>query len=191
MVRLGLMSFGGGRPIDVKCHRQHIISRAHNQYGLSRLMLTLIICLEAGLVSFIIARLLFLSPFPYILLWKKVLICSSYLKNVSYALKIQLKKSTIINGVTLVLINLFIQSCVYVSCRFMDVYVLGCSPTHLFCFSHCSSLGTGKFMSFKKRRLFDIYIIMQFFFFEQVLPFLSLQDGSDSFCIFPKAPDLE
>ena len=63
MVRLGLMSFGEG---DHRCKTpspSHHFKGTHNQYGLSRLMLTLIICLEAGFVGFLYCKVIIFFTF--------------------------------------------------------------------------------------------------------------------------------
>ena len=56
--RLGLMSFGEG---DHRCKMplpSHHFKGTHNQDGLSRLMLTLIICLEARFVRFLYCKVI-------------------------------------------------------------------------------------------------------------------------------------
>ena len=63
MVRLGLMSFGEG---DHRCKMpppSHHFKGTHHQYGLSRSMLTVIICLEAGFVGFLYCKIIIFFTF--------------------------------------------------------------------------------------------------------------------------------
>lgn len=63
MVRLGLMSFGEGDHRGKMPLVSHHFKGTHNQYELSQLMLTLIICLEAGFVGFLYCKAIIFFTF--------------------------------------------------------------------------------------------------------------------------------